>query len=183
MEIFTTSLFILWKNGSLMGGGGRKIMTFKEKWNTNKGFLKIMVLKYIEKQISSPSLKKKYSEMWTSKRISHRDERWTTQPGLSTLPPCLQVLLLLQSRSGSWVPIPSTLGVLSRGAARGARAYSLGFLRESKIWDFVIFKKIFYLFERQGENEHEQGCRGAEVEVDWLLSREPNMGLDSRTLK
>ena len=41
----------------------------------------------------------------------------------------------------------------------------------------VFFKKRFCLFER----ENELGG-GAEGEIDWLLSREPYVGLDLRTL-
>ena len=44
----------------------------------------------------------------------------------------------------------------------------------------LTFKKRFYLFDR----ERAQAGRAAEGEgeADFLLSREPNMGLDPRTL-
>ena len=48
-----------------------------------------------------------------------------------------------------------------------------------------IFKKDFiYLFdtERKRENEHSRGAAEGEEEVGFPLSREPNLGLDPRTL-
>ena len=44
---------------------------------------------------------------------------------------------------------------------------------------YVYLLKIFYLFER--EREHEWGVEGGR-EGDSLLSREPDLGLDPRTL-
>jgi len=39
----------------------------------------------------------------------------------------------------------------------------------------------FYLFERERKRDHEQGGR-AEGEAVFLLNREPDVGLDPRTL-
>ena len=45
---------------------------------------------------------------------------------------------------------------------------------------FLRFKKFIYL--RKSEREHEQGGRTeGKREADFLLSREPDMGLDPRT--
>ena len=57
------------------------------------------------------------------------------------------------------------------------------YLRYTYIYFLYPFLKYFiYLFE--SETEHEKGGRGrgTEREVDSLLSREPYMGLDPRTL-
>ena len=48
--------------------------------------------------------------------------------------------------------------------------------------EFISFLKRFYLFEREREREHEQKEEQREREdADSPLSKEPNVGLHSRT--
>ena len=47
---------------------------------------------------------------------------------------------------------------------------------------FYFFKDCIYLFDRKSETAQAGGAAEGEEEADSLLSRDPNVGLDSRTL-
>ena len=51
-----------------------------------------------------------------------------------------------------------------------------------KIYTRYFFKDFVYLFEKERENEQGGGTEG-EGEADSSLSREPDTGLDPRTLR
>ena len=55
---------------------------------------------------------------------------------------------------------------------------------ECKEYFLFIYFKDFYLFtwDRERERAHKQGEGQAEGEADSLLSKEPDVGLDSRNL-
>ena len=65
---------------------------------------------------------------------------------------------------------------------------SLAGIRQTRFYFILLFKDFIYLFETgsewEREREHTQAREEAEEEgeADFLLSREPNEGLDSRTL-
>ena len=47
----------------------------------------------------------------------------------------------------------------------------------------IFFKDFFFIYLRESTSWGEGRKAGLEAEADSLLSREPNMGLDPRTLK
>lgn len=106
-------------------GGGRKMMTSKKNEKLS-GFLKSCFSSTLKGQYLPSLKKKKHSKVWTSRRISRGEEGRAASLPLGAPVP-----------EQAW--LTGTHATHPGGAARAPRAYLLAFLRESKIWEFVIF--------------------------------------------